>query len=263
MSNENDPKDSEPVVNENTDNVNEGAEEPALSPDERRYLFRIRYNDSWSRNPRRSLKVSEFDGDRVVTTVSCGSQISKAAAEAIDLRAMLVNMDLCSDACTVEFRFNDTLLVAREGSTAGDLEADYDRQLEEAHKAYWTPARLAEKETKERTDIELLNLHLQGLDVIDLTDLRAALRWLCVLETLAKIHTPVPKQVILDKFKAAGLEPGVNIRPKDESVEDWQARMGEEGQLRWVIGQGLDGVAFVGSPHGVIHSFAKDFGVEV
>ena len=62
----------------------------------------------------------------------------------------------------VRFVFNDIPLVAKPGSTAGDLRAEWWRLSEERSRAYWTPERLAEREAKEEADRRTLADHLDA-----------------------------------------------------------------------------------------------------
>ena len=209
----------------------------------------------WFRIPRPSVLYDIVEhGDHLEVDVYAGARISHAAEDAVALAK--------ERGLPVRFSFNDGVLTASEGRTAGDLCAEYDAELERRSAAYWTPERLAEKERKEDADREEVKRLVSDLDVLDLADLRQAIRWLCWLEECAFTHSPAPAERILEAFAEAGLYPNMLVRAEDESQEEWEEKNGEEGVMKWLIGQALDGVRHVGAPHQIVHSFAEKLGIK-
>lgn len=159
----------------------------------------------------------------------------------------------------VEFDFNGVKLRATPESNGSDLAGEYNAEIRRRSDAYWTPERKAEKLAKEKADKQALGAHIVALDGVNLVDWKAALCWLCRLEELAMVHTPYDQ--VVARFRRAGWDVGGGSRKGEESTEDWARRVGAQGQIRWLIGQALDGVERIGAPHGVIHKFARDLGV--
>lgn len=127
-----------------------------------------------------------------------------------------------------------------------------------------TTERLQQKVSEDEVARARAGEVMQGLPALDVQDLDACIRWLCRLEQVATITTSavINRSAILAHFAQGGLTPGMDARRSDERPAAWSARVGEDGKKRWLIGQGLDGVSFVGTPHQVIHHFAKELGIQ-
>jgi hypothetical protein len=155
----------------------------------------------------------------------------------------------------VALDFNDTrIVVSRTCDPAERLKA-WEAVMEEKRKAYWTPERLAEKQSKDAADQIRLDEHIAMLPHVAWADADAVCRWLCEFESRSFIHTKCDRPALLKTFADHGYLPNVNLSNPGESEADWKARVGQEGAMRYVIGQGLDGTEKVGCPHSMIHVF--------
>lgn len=151
---------------------------------------------------------------------------------------------------TVEFEFNGIVVKAMPGDTAGDLHARWDAAREAERKVRdW-----ARHEQHRRRRVADLMADLDSA----VTDPVAAIRWLCNMEEATTIYAPLDRVRILLAFAGRGYTPNVLLREDGESLAAWEKRLGIDGQRRWLIGQALDGIAEVGAPHQVIHTFAKE-----
>lgn len=183
-----------------------------------------------------------------------GEHINTACSEAIQLAQL--------KQCSVEFVFNDIKVVANPNDTVSFLSDGWQKSMEDATKAYWTPERLAEQESRNQADRDECDRHCATLEALDCSDLEACVRWLVKLAKVGdNVHVKVPAQEILKKFAAAGYAISMNLKDAEESLEHWRDRVGRDGQLKWLIGQGMAGVALVGAPHGFIIGAAEDLGI--
>jgi hypothetical protein len=88
-------------------------------------------------------KIAEKVPDLNVKTLQpmAGDSIQGTSADAVQL--------VKETGCPVVFKFNDTLLVVSQGDSQESVVKAYMEPIEAAHKAYWTPERIAEKDAKE------------------------------------------------------------------------------------------------------------------
>jgi hypothetical protein len=158
----------------------------------------------------------------------------------------------------VVLEFNGARVPVEPHDTADAVYAKWDAEMEARRRAYWTPERTAARDAEHARDRAAVAEHEATLDVIDLAHQPAAIRWLCRMEEMAKVHAPFSTSRVLQAFFAAGYGIGGYCSVPGESEAEWAARVGLDGRRRWLIGQALDGVRSVGAPHGVIHKFAAD-----
>lgn len=180
---------------------------------------------------------------------TAGQRIENACREAI-WRARSANA-----ACT--FSFNGIRLTALPTGTPEELEAAYDEKCKRRADAYWTPQRIANRDAEQQRDRDRLNAHVATLTSLNWDDLPSVCDWLCEFERLKFIHTPCDSGALLAMFAANGLVPCMCQADDGEDAEVWSLRTSTADKWRYLIGQGLDGIAKVGSPHQIIHTFSE------
>ncbi len=92
---------------------------------------------------------------------------------------------------------------------------------------------------------------LARLEVLDFQDFDALIRWLCEAQPLSEMtNPPFPAQEVFHAFRSQGFLPGANqgdaFNPCDR-----------ENVARFLIGSALEGLAFCGSIHPLIHRHAR------
>jgi len=174
-----------------------------------------------------------------------GDTISGTAADAVALRKQTGS--------AVVFKFNNALMIVGKGDTAKSVCDAYEAHCEAASKAYWTPERIAEKNAKEARDNASLAKHMGTLSSIDFKDPVAPLKWLCKLEEVGGMtYSTFDRKAVLDAFSKAGYTAGMNVGDKFNSKD-------QENYKGYIIGQALDGIATVGCPHQVLHTFTERY----
>lgn len=221
------------------------------------------------------LQGFKISGYNLEATVMPGESIYDAAYEAVRLRDKAVQerttfgfSEEDAERITLSFVFNGIPLTAAKGTTPDDLETAFFEGLEANRKAYWTPERLAEQAAETEKARVVLAAYLDTFKDIKIykrtptKQLEAAIQWFCGLEPLVRTDTPYDRTLILSKFHRAGLGANMCLKEPEETSEQWVRRIGgRRGQLKWLLGQCLSGVEFVGTPHGVVHKFAFELGV--
>jgi hypothetical protein len=183
----------------------------------------------------------------------CGTYISTACEKAVELAN--------SSKEIVYFVFNDLQMIANPGDDSIKLTEEWLSRDQKRRDDYWTPERLQEKLDKESQDVLNLLAHYKTLSEVNLIE--DLIRWFCKLETVSFTYALLnSKQRTILNNKCSdefGIYAGMNC--SDESPKgDWDNQT-REYKLKWLAGQALDNTLSMGCPHGVIHSFAKKFGL--
>lgn len=155
--------------------------------------------------------------------------------------------------------FNGVTVVATKESDPVRLVAEWQREMDRLAKEYRRSPEYAEQQRKRATEIEReivqTDALIEELPLLDPTDLGALIDWFVRVEgSIGDVAvTSMPRQqVILGAFMEMGFRPGENcwaaFKPGDR-----------ENEARWLIGQCLDGIGRVGSPHQMVHMFAQDW----
>lgn len=162
--------------------------------------------------------------------------------------------------------FNDTVVTAMPGMTQDQV---LDAWRAEESRLFALPENVAararaEAEYEERRAVaqSVIDRLVADLATLDLSDMHAAVRWLVAMQPRADlIGVKYDRAAVVRAFEGAGYVRGECTRREHEDEIMWRDRVGREGAIRWLIGQALDGIATVGAPHQVIHSFAERMGI--
>lgn len=160
---------------------------------------------------------------------------------------------------SVAFKINKYEMVVFPGDTPGAVEKRFDRLLYEDDRKFWTPERKAARAVRMVKDQDAFTAHEETIHDLDWDDLDALIRWLCRYEEVKLVHTEAGVDVPAT-FLEHGFEANALLKAEDETVAEWEGRVGIDGQKRWVIGQGLNCIEFAGAPHGSIHGLANALG---
>lgn len=183
----------------------------------------------------------------------CGTYIDSACKEAVNLAN--------SNMKRVEFIFNELQMCANPGDDPIKLTEEYFEKDQKRRDEYWTPERLQEKANKEVRDILNLSNHFETLKNVH--TIENLIRWFCKFETLSFIHTSLnsdQKKYLVDKCaNQFDIYAGMNCSDELPSGS-WQ-NQSRDFKLKWLAGQALDTTIRIGCPHGIIHTFAEDFGI--
>lgn len=149
--------------------------------------------------------------------------------------------------------FNDIELRSYTGSTPESIVADFWRQCDDRDRRYRespegqlaVQRQLADIDTAQRT----VDALMVELDSVDLTVAADALEW---LERYAgpadRIGVRTDPARIVTAFESAGWV-------RNDCVGHPEVASDSHIYARWLIGQALDGIAFLGAPHQVFHYF--------
>jgi len=184
----------------------------------------------------------------------CGTYISEACEEAV----LLANLHNES----VGFTFNELEMIANPSDDPSKLTEEWFTKDQKRRDEYWTPERLQEKADKEQKDLLNLQAHFETLKLV--SSIEDLIRWFCKLETLSFCHASLnrdQRKFLVEKCaNEFDIYAGMNC--SDKLPEGAWQNQSLEYKLKWLAGQALDGTLSVGCPHGIIHKFAKDFGIE-
>lgn len=184
----------------------------------------------------------------------CGSHISEVCKIVADL-ANEKNE-------TVSFEFNGITILLSPGDSPEDLEEEFWVRTQKRSDEYWTLERLQEKLNKELEDNLKLQTHFKTLENVN--SLSELIQWFCKLETVSFIHAGLSsdqKQQLVEFCKKEfDITTNMNCL-HGETKEEWNNHL-IDYKISWLAGQALDGTLSIGCPHGIIHKFAKDFGIE-
>lgn len=150
--------------------------------------------------------------------------------------------------------FNGIVVEALLGDDPGAVVKKYHRSMELADEAYRnTPAGKAaikrEEEASQqcRKNKEALLVKLKaGIG----TGLHERLAWMAQLEATTNGLNRQESEMVLADYEAAGFRIGEGVGTKPESFTYTTL-------CRWIIGQCMDGIKFIGAPHSVVHHFVS------
>ncbi len=184
----------------------------------------------------------------------CGTYISEACEEAV----LLANLHNES----VGFTFNELEMIANPGDDPNKLTEEWFTKDQKRRDEYWTPERLQEKADKESQDVLNLSAHYKTLSGVN--SLEDLIRWFCKLETVSFTYASLNSEqrtALSNKcMNEFGVYPGMNCSEAFPEGK-WESQS-REYKLKWLAGQALYGTLSMGCPHGIVHKFAKDFGIE-
>lgn len=157
----------------------------------------------------------------------------------------------------VQTEFNGVGLIAEPGVHPDTLMHFWQSEMDRAAIAYReSPAgrqATADAGRRLRSDQRKLDTLMGELPSLDFTDLAAAIGWMDRLtEPADHIGVILDRPLILDTFTKHGYERNVNIG----HAFDGENR---ENFARYLIGQGLAGIASVGAPHPVFRRMASEW----
>lgn len=179
---------------------------------------------------------------------SPGQHISSAARELIE--AAKANGSATG-------KFNNIILVAREGTTEADIRADFDRQSEARAEA-WRNSPEGQTAAKEREDRRsALQSVADGLMVclrtLDWKNDAEVLDWCCDIQEPSDYNgVLVRRETIIEIFAKHGYQPNANVGPDYKDGD-------RENMFRYLVGQALSGLKTGPSIHPIIHKFADDW----
>ena len=159
---------------------------------------------------------------------------------------------------TYEFMFNGVLLTAKPSEYPERMVERYNEAFEKNHRDYLlTEAAL--NADRNRLD-EIWNNYyrldplLTNLCVCDMmSDPVQILNWFKEVQPLLDdTHVYSPKAVILQAFHSAGYEPNVNTNDAYDADD-------KDNTFRYIVGQCLDGIARIGSPHPMCVQFIAEW----
>lgn len=141
--------------------------------------------------------------------------------------------------------------------SADDLVKFFNEESEKIAEAYRkSPEGIkAMKEFEERKQNmqEKVNQLIESLDNLDFLDYESILEWICDFQEASDhIGVSFDKSQVISTFKNHGFNIGVNTGD-DFNGED------AENFAKYLIGQALDGINSVGSPHQIIHKFTSNW----
>lgn len=194
-----------------------------------------------------------------------GTRIERAAQDAIE---MANKRD-----CTVTFNFNDIDVVVGKNHTVEQVVAEWEEKMEARSRVYWASpeGQKAKRDAEERANAARkgtvamaaeLGMTMNGGGFKSLED---AIRWLAKYSEVAdhvESGSSDYSAVILGYFEKMGHKPNQFANNTGLTSDQWRAQVGRDGELRWLIGQGLDGIRALGSPHPMIQGFAEKYGID-
>ena len=166
----------------------------------------------------------------------------------------------------VGFDFNDVRCEASPGESADAVVERWHSENERRaalpeNIAKWAAmeARMEAERVAAQAKMDSLMARLRSEEILDP---QSAIVWLCQMQPHADhVGVTYDRALVESTFLAAGYGRGVLCRLDNEETHQWAARVGWRGQALWLIGQALDGIATMGAPHQVIHSFAEKMGI--
>lgn len=180
-----------------------------------------------------------------------GENVSRTAAVMADLAADRGDIVHCE--------FNGIGLVATPGMNPDVIVDAFWAEIQRRADEYEASAEGKARRAERQATIEARQRQVDGLvlalptllEVADVT--LAAIHWLQAFAEVADdVDVDKPSGLILRIFARAGYEPNVNVG--DEYKPGDRENVG-----RWLIGQGLDGIRSVGSPHPILLDFADQW----
>ena len=149
--------------------------------------------------------------------------------------------------------FNGARFEAHDGDTEGAIVAKWEAAFKANGDRYAASPEgiAAAKEAEDRRIAAqwTIDLAMRRLESVDWSDESGPLEWLCAMADAADhVGVEYDRAHVVDTFHAHGFEVGVYCGDAfDGSSRGIFAR--------WIIGQALDGIKRVGSPHGMIARF--------
>ena len=158
----------------------------------------------------------------------------------------------------VAVKFNDIEFTIPQGEhDSTEIIKVYEKISDDKYRQYLdSPEGKAAAESDAR-DIEEKQKQIdeltQQLDTLDFSDVRKVLDW-CVAfqEPSDRVGTQRDKSLILEKFADHGYIPNMNTG-KEYKAND------KENSAKYIIGQALGGIEYIGAIHQVIHKFADEW----
>lgn len=196
---------------------------------------------------------------------SFGTHIQAAAEEALALAT--------KQKCLVIFTFNGVEVAVDRDRTVEYIVDDWQAKFDAKALAYReSPAgQKAAQEAKERASAaqkgvvtrvsELATIGASG----GFKTLEDAVKWLAKYSEVAdhvESGSSSYRAAVLALFEKMGHTPNQLVNKDKLPTEEWKALVSRDGELRWLIGQGLDGIRTLGSPHPMIQIFAEQFGID-
>jgi hypothetical protein len=196
-----------------------------------------------------------LDNNKYVLEGECGQSLTSFLEKIIEI-SIQNNSEISGVFNDYEFIVNQ----AKNPATVESLRTEYreyNKQQDEIYKNS-IQGKITEMEITQsiKNSQEKADLLISHLETLDFGDFGAVLDWMCLFQNESD-HTGViyNKDLVIEKFTSNGYQIGVNTGEKFNAEN-------HENVCKYIIGQALDGIDRIGSPHQIIHKFANDWKVK-